>query len=367
MCTIHQIDTQKQEAFGEELIDMLNKASISIMLSVGHRTGLLDSMRDRQPATSREIAHFAGLDERYVREWLGAMSTGGIVRIHQNGGEPRYALPSEHAGFLTRAAGADNIGVFAQYIGMLGTVEDDIVHCFRSGGGVPYTRFRRFHEVMAEDSGQTVVGALLDGILPLVPGLTARLQEGIDVLDVGCGMGRAVVTLAAAFPRSRFTGYDLSPAAITAAKASALARDVPNAHFEVRDLTTFDEDAPAECYNLITSFDAIHDQARPDRVLRGIARALKPGGTYLMQDISASSEHAGNMNHPIAPFLYTISTMHCMTVSLAQGGMGLGTMWGREKAREMLTEAGFGDISIHRLEHDFQNEYYVTTRPLLSA
>ncbi len=133
-------------------------------------------------------------------------------------------------------------------------------------------------------------------------------------------------------------------------------------HFEVRDLTTFHLDGPSARFDLITFFDAIHDQARPDRVPAGICRALKPDGVYLMQDISASSQMENNLDHPLAPLLYTISTMHCMTVSLAQGGIGLGTMWGREKAREMLRNAGFGEIDIHQLEHDIQNDYYVVRR-----
>lgn len=359
MCTLHTIDPKKAEAFSENLIDMLNKASLTIMLSVGHRTGLLDAMRLLPPSTSEEIAEAAELNERYVREWLGALSAGDIIQIHSNGGPPRYVLPAEHAAFLTRAVEQDNIGVFAQYIGVMGAVEDDIVRCFREGGGVPYEKYHRFHDVMAEDSGQTVVSALLDDILPLVPGLTRQLECGFDVLDIGCGQGRAALTLASAFPNSRFTGYDLSPKAIAAAKAGAASRDIHNAHFEVRDLTTFDADGPESCYDLITSFDAVHDQARPDRVLAGIARALRTGGIYIMQDISASSAHEANTDHPLAPFLYTISTMHCMSVSLAQDGMGLGTMWGREVAQEMLRDAGFSKISIHRLPHDIQNDYYV--------
>jgi hypothetical protein len=109
------------------------------MLSVGHRTGLLDVMRDLPPSTSQEIADRAGLNERYVREWLGAMVTGRVVEVDPGSG--RYRLPAEHAGFLTRPAGGDNLAVFTQYIGLMGAVEDDIVECFRRGGGVPYSRF----------------------------------------------------------------------------------------------------------------------------------------------------------------------------------------------------------------------------------
>lgn len=359
MCTLHHIDPQKAEAFGGKLLDMLNHGALAVMLSIGHRTGLLDTLSQLPAATSKELAEAAGLSERYVREWLGAMAAGGIVEVVANGEFPTFVLPAEHAACLTRAAGADNMGVFTQYIGLMGTVEDKIVHCFHHGGGVPYSEFGRFHEVMAEDSGQSVLSSLFDAILPLVPGLVERLEQGIEVLDVGCGMGRALNQLARAFPNSLFTGYDLSEQAIAAARAEAREHGTGNVYFAVRDLTSFDEEAPAGCFDFITSFDAIHDQGRPDRVLAGICRALKPDGIYLMQDIAASSEVQNNLDHPLGPLLYTVSTMHCMTVSLAQGGMGLGTMWGREKAREMLSAAGFREIEIHQLAHDVQNEYYV--------
>lgn len=364
MCLMHEIDTTTTEAFGERLLGMLNGGALAVMLSIGHRTGLLDTMAAMPPSDSRSIAGAAGLDERYVREWLGAMATGGIIDIHSNGDTSNgdallYHLPAAHAACLTRAAGADNMGVFTQYIGLLGGVEDNVLRCFENGGGVPYSAYTRFHDVMAEDSGQSVLTSLLDAILPLAPELTARLHRGIDVLDVGCGMGRAANAMARAFPRSRFTGLDLSESAISAARDEARSSGNGNVRFSVRDLTTFDVDAQEERYDLITSFDAIHDQARPDRVLAGIYRALRPEGVYLMQDIAASSDVRRNLDHPIAPFLYTVSTMHCMSVSLAQGGMGLGTMWGREKAEEMLHEAGFADIEIHSLPHDVQNDYWV--------
>jgi 2-polyprenyl-3-methyl-5-hydroxy-6-metoxy-1,4-benzoquinol methylase len=121
-------------------------------------------------------------------------------------------------------------------------------------------------------------------------------------------------------------------------------------------MTEFDE--PAR-YDLITAFDAIHDQAWPDKVLAGVAKALRPNGVFLMQDIAASSHVHKNMDHPIGPLLYTVSCMHCMSVSLAQDGMGLGAMWGEEKARDMLQQAGFSRVEVKQLSHDFQNSYYI--------
>lgn len=352
----HSLDQNRVAAFEERLVDTLNGAALALMTSIGHRTGLFDTMAEMAPAGSEEIARRTGLEERYVREWLGAMTTAGVVEV-----DPRtdtYRLPAEHAARLTRKAD-ENLAVFMQYIGILGRVEDEVTECFREGGGVPYSRYPRFHEVMAEDSGLSVLPALVDHILPLVPGLPDRLESGIRVLDLGCGRGKAIKVLGERFPRSRFVGYDLSEEAIRFAREEAAATGLDNVEYQVRDLSDFHQTAEAGAYDLVTTFDAVHDQKEPLNLLRGIRQALKPGGVYLAQDIKGSGHPHLDTDHPIGPFLYTISCMHCMTVSLAQGGEGLGAMWGREKALDYFTAAGFDDVEVHELEHDIQNYYYV--------
>lgn len=345
---------QKAEAFTEKMVDVLNLGSLALMTSIGHRTGLFDTLAGLPPATSEQIAEAAGLHERYVREWLGAMAVGRMVDYDPV--TTTYRLPAEHAAALTRSAAPNNIAAFTQYIGLLGSVEDGIVESFRAGGGVPYAAFPRFQEVMAEDSGQSVLPALLDHILPLVPGLVEALNQGIEVLDLGCGRGRALMLMAQTFPNSHFTGYDLSESGIAGARAEAQQQGLTNVRFEQLDAAALYE---VNRYDLICTFDAIHDQAKPAAVLRNIHRALKPDGVYLMQDIAGSSHVHNNLDHPIGPFLYTISCMHCMTVSLADNGDGLGAMWGREKALQMLAQAGFGRVEVKELAHDIQNNYYI--------
>lgn len=347
------------EDFASELLSTLNHGALCLMISIGHRTGLFDVMSGLPPSTSAEIATRSGLNERYVREWLGAMVTGRVVEVDPE--TLRYSLPADHAALLTRAAGADNLAVFAQYIGVLGVVEDDIVECFRRGGGVPYSAFPRFHEVMAEDSGQSVMSSLESHVLPLVPGLRERLENGIAMLDVGCGRGRILHKLAETYPASRFVGMDFSEEAIAYARSEAAAHELRNLDFRLVDLSTFDEKAEPGAFDFITTFDAIHDQGKPLNVLKGIRRSLKPGGVYLMQDISGTSHVHKDIAHPIGTLLYTISCMHCMTVSLAQGGEGLGAMWGEEKTLEYLRAAGFSNIETKRLAHDIQNNWYVVT------
>jgi 2-polyprenyl-3-methyl-5-hydroxy-6-metoxy-1,4-benzoquinol methylase len=305
--TVNEMNQEKAEEFSDRMIGILNSGALALLSSIGHRTGLFDVMSDLPPSTPEQIAGAASLNERYVREWLGAMVTGGIVEYDPDYGT--YRLPPEHAASLMRAATPDNIAAFAQYIPLMGTVEDRIVDCFKNGGGVPYAAFDRFQEVMAES-----------------------------------------------FPKSRFRGYDISEEAITSARATAGQRGLNNVRFEVKDVTALNASGQ---YKLVTAFDAIHDQAQPAKVLAEIAAALHPEGTFLMQDIAASSHVHKNIDHPVGPLLYTLSCMHCMTVSLASNGAGLGAMWGEEKARKMLQEAGFTRVEVKKLPHDFQNIYYI--------
>lgn len=351
-----ELNTGAMEAFEERLVNALNEAGMLMLLSMGHRLGLFSAMQDGEPVSSPELAQRVGLDERYVREWLGAMTAARLITMPS--AEDRYRLPPAHAALLTDD-GEANMAVFTQYLPMMGQVEEDVLHCFRNGGGIPYGRYPRFHAIMAEDSGQTVLAALFDHILPLAPELPDRLARGINVLDVGCGRGKALILMAERYPTSRFTGYDLSEEAISWAREQARQQGLTNLHFEVRDASDFDRTAPPDTFDLITTFDAIHDQAHPLNVLKGIRRALKKDGVYLAQDIHAHTSHNDNTEHPIGAFLYALSIHHCMTVSLAQGGEGLGTMWGREKAIDYMKRAGFSDVTVERLEHDIQNDYFI--------
>ena len=355
--TTSTMNQAKAEAFAEMMLDTLNRGALTLMISIGHRTALFDSMAGLPPSTSARIAYAACLHERYVREWLGAMVTGHIVEYDP--ATDTYFLPAEHAASLTRAATPNNLAMQAQYIPLLGAVEDGIVKSFRNGSGVPYAAYPRFQQVMAEESDQTVAAALIDSILPVVPGLLESLRNGIAVLDVGCGRGHALNIMARAFPQSRFTGYDFSEEGLVTAKAEAHAWKLTNVRFSAKDVATLDE---VDRYGLITAFDTIHDQARPREVLKRIASALHADGTFLMQDIAASSYVHKNLDHPLGPFLYTISCMHCMTVSLALNGEGLGTVWGEEKARQLLAEAGFDIVEVKRFSHDTINNYYIARK-----
>jgi len=351
------LDQEKMEAFGGRMMDILNGGMLSLMTSIGQQTGLFEAMAGMPQATSQDVAAAANLDERYVREWLDTMVTGKILDYSPE--ERTYALPAEHAALLTSEAGPDNMAVFARMIPLLAGVEPDIVRSFREGGGVKYDQYDEFLSTWAGVSAQIFDRGLVERVMPIMPDVVERLEAGIDVLEVGCGTGHATNLLAQAYPNSRFTGYEFRDEAVEAGRTQAAALGLQNSDLMGRDITTMDEPA---AYDLVLAFDVIHDQARPRVVLRNIANALRTDGVFLMVDIKASSHVHENLDHPLGPFLYTTSTMHCMTVSLALDGEGLGAMWGEQKALELLAEAGLTNVRVEQVEGDIFNNYYIARK-----
>jgi len=346
------IEQQQTPAVVERLVQVLNDGAIAVLAGIGHDTGLFETLATLPPASSQQIADAAGLGERYVREWLGGVVTAELVDFDAETGE--YTLCEESAPFVTGPS-ADNLARSMRLIGLMGSVSPLVVERFRTGGGLGYEDYPRFVEIQAEDSQAVNDGSLIDTIVPLT-GLVDRLRSGIDVADVGCGAGHAINLMAREFPRSRFCGYDFGAEAIAVARAEAREWGLTNAVFVECDVAGHID---AASFDLVTAFDAIHDQAHPATVLANIRRALRPGGTFLMVDINASSRLERNLELPWASFLYAVSLVHCMTVSLGQGGDGLGTVWGVELAEQMLRDAGFGEVTLHEVEADPFNAYFV--------
>jgi ubiquinone/menaquinone biosynthesis C-methylase UbiE len=345
------------EEFAERMVGAIDAASVAILLSIGHQTKLFDTLAELPPATSAQIADAAGLTERYVREWLGGVVAGRIVDYDP--AAQTYSLPRHRAAVLTRAAGPDNLSRVAQFIPLLAEVEQKVIGCFRTGGGLAYSEYPRFHTLMAEQSGEVFEAALVDLILPMADGLPDKLRAGAELADIGCGSGHAINVMAQAFPASRFTGIDFSEEGLAAGRAESERLGLTNTTFAQHDVAALDI---ADAYDVITAFDAIHDQAHPAQVLANIYRALRPGGVFLMVDIKASSRVEDNIGVPFASYLYTVSTMHCMSVSLGLEGDGLGTVWGRQLATSMLADAGFGDVAVREIESDPINFYYVARK-----
>ena len=349
-----EFDRAKAKAFTQLMVRHLEGAAVSLMLEVGRRVGLFEAMATMGAVTSAEIAGKTGLSERYVREWLAAMVCGGIVEYAA--GERTYRLPREHAAMLTGSS-SRNLTSMVEMFPLMNRVIPDVAEAFRTGRGVPYSAFQpEFTGLMDRRSRPRYDELLFSTYLGKPEGLIPRLEAGIRVADVGCGTGHCVTTMARRFPKSTFVGYDISDAGIAGARAAAGGLD--NVSFDVQDAATL---APSVPFDLITAFDAIHDQADPAGVLRQVRDALAPGGTFLMLDVYASSELADNVGAPMAPYLYTMSTMHCMSVSLAAGGPGLGTAWGHQVATRMLREAGFDDVQLFE-RVDPANSLYIARR-----
>jgi SAM-dependent methyltransferase len=335
-----QADQDRVKAFAGKLLGFYVGSVITKLIALGHRVGLFEAAAEG-PGTSQAIAARVGLDERYVREWLAAMTTAGVFTYDPPG--RTYTLPPEHAAFLTGRTWR-NAAPMSELLVAFGKHLDRLADCFRHGGGVPYSAFRpEFTELMDRSWRRVYDDLLVRGFLASVPRLQERLEAGIRVADIGCGTGHAINLMAREYPRSTFVGYDLAEDAITKARAEAREMALTNARFEVCDVTRLPAGAT---FDLITAFDAVHDQVDPAGVLRAVSDALAPDGLFLMVEFKFSSRLEENVGNRFAPLYYGISVMHCMTVSLADGGAGLGTVWGEQEARRMLAEAGFTRVEV---------------------
>jgi len=351
-----ELDEARIERFAERLLGRYTDSLVTLMIDLADRTGLFGALA-AGPCTSQELAARAGLQERYLRECLGALVTARIVDFDP--GTRHYLLPTEHAVCLT-GDGSLNLAPMARVGTVLAGHVAAVARAFREGGGVPYDAFRpEFTEMMDGVSRGLMDSQLVDGILPLTSDLIDRLSAGIRVADLGCGTGHAVTVLARAFPRSTFTGYDLAADAIEAARAEAAELGLTNATFDTLDVAALPAVPP---FDAICAFDAIHDQADPAGVLARAHAALAPGGTFLMMDVKAASDLEDNLDNPLAPWLYGVSTLHCTTVSLAQGGAGLGTVWGERVARQMLADAGFIEVTVHDVPDDPLDSVYIARK-----
>lgn len=337
------MEDDRRRAFAEQMISTLTGGAMSMLVSVGYRTGLFDAAA-RGPGTSVDLAGRAGLQERYVREWLGAMVTGGFFSYDPASGQ--YALPAEHAAFLTGDTAA-NVAPMASMLRAFGGALPELERCFVAGGGVAQAAFAPHFEAVGAIPGDTwrriYDEHLVDGFLGAVPGVRARLAGGARLLDLGCGTGHAVTVTARAFPASQFVGVDIDNRLVAIAQGERARLGLGNAAFVVADAAML---PPHPRFDIITAFDAVHDQHSPQEVLRRARGALAPGGVFIMVDAKFSSHLENNVGHPLAPLCYAISLMYCTTVSLAGGGAGLGAMWGTEMACRMLAEAGFGHVEM---------------------
>jgi ubiquinone/menaquinone biosynthesis C-methylase UbiE len=354
----------KSQAFAQKVSSILNYGALNLALGLGYRMGLFDVLDQiKEPATSGHIADQAGLSQRYIKEWLGVMVCGGIVELSTaENGQDLFFLPPEHAGLITRRSGQANMGVYAQEIPLLTKAAyDAVAHGFSTGHGVEYSHYPEFQAFMAQLAEAKHRQTLISSFLPSVAQgkIQSALKTGIRVCDVGCGQGTAALLMAQAFPASSFVGLDINANVIDLAQEKADRLGVSNLRFVHQDAAVIHNDAQwKEHFDYVTAFDAIHDQTHPRQALQGIWSMLKPGGILSMVDIAANSRLSENMNHPMGVFLYTVSLMHCLPVGLVDNGAGLGMMWGRQQAVEILTRAGFTEIKVREIPNDPFNVHF---------
>lgn len=349
------LDQAKVEQFVGRVLSDTSATLTTLLAAVGDRLGLFKELAANGPATSEALASRAGIKERYAREWLGGMATAGYV--HYDPGTRRFTLPPEHAPALAQEGGPFFFGGVHEMLPSLAAVLDQVTESFRNGGGVPQSAYdNHLWDGMERFTNAWFENLLIQQWIPAMPDVHTKLQQGAVVADVGCGRGRAVIKLAQAFPNSRYVGYDVFQPSVDRAQANAKAAGVG-------DRVTFEQlDASAgirQQYDVITTFDVVHDAVDPLQLLRAIRQSLQPDGVYVCLDINCSEKLEDNAG-PLGAMFHGFSVFYCMTTSLAKGGAGLGTVGFHEpKVRDLCADAGFSSVRRLPLENPFNNLYEV--------
>jgi len=316
------------------------------LLMLGHRTGLLDVVR-AGAGSAADISARAGTHERSTAEWLAGMTAAGYLR-HSNG---VFTMPTGQAALFEGGVLPFDPTVLFTFPDVIARVQPDLERSLRDGRGVPYARYQpEFSQAQDAMNGPLYAMFLVQEWIPSVDGLQQRLTDGIDVIDIGCGGGRAICHLAAAYPASRFVGYDIDEAALAIGAARAATEGLSNVDFRRHDVAELGVEAAAD---MVMAVDAVHDQAAPQKVLEAARRALRSEGVLVMVEPTATGDLDQDVQSPMAVMGYATSLSHCVQVSLAEGGPGLGGMWGSAGARRLLKAAGFTDVQEHHSPSDY--------------
>lgn len=328
------MDREKVEAFLQHFTEMAAGTTTIALLAVADRSGLTKYLGPNPSGTADEIASGAELDPRYVLEIMSGLTAGGVVEYESETGV--FTLPPEHASFVSDETSPYFMGGWFDMLPAAISQVEGVATATVHGGGIGFEDFGPgMIRGIDRGNGPSYKTFLTQRWLPAVPGLPERLKTGIRVADVGCGSGAAAILIASAFPNTEVFGYDVSEESL--ANARSRAGDIPNvefARYSAREI-------PIEPgFDLITTFDVIHDLVDPLGALKRISEALSDVGVYLMLEPNASSNLEDNLDARGA-LLYGVSTLHCMTQSLANGGVGLGASWGRQLAAQYAKDAGF--------------------------
>lgn len=346
-------DTERANAFTGKVLTDTAAAAAVVLAALGDRLGLFADLAEHGPATSAELAAHTGTDERYVREWAAGLVAAGY--LERDTPTNRYLLPAAHVPTLATESGPAFFGgVHQELVGALQGYHH-IAESFRRGGGLApdalhadvWTGTERFTAGWHEH-------LLVQQWLPLMPEVQRRLRAGARVADVGCGAGHGPIRLAQEFPDCTVVGIDVhAPTIERARRAAAEAGVADRVEFLVADAAA---GLPGR-FDVVTTFDVVHDAVDPEGLLRAIHDGLVPGGVHVCLDINCSDRAEDNVG-PIATLLYGFSVLYCMTTSLAHGGAGLGTLGLPPSVlRELAARAGFAEVRQVPMENPFNNLY----------
>jgi 2-polyprenyl-3-methyl-5-hydroxy-6-metoxy-1,4-benzoquinol methylase len=339
------MDKDKSTRFMLKLVGDVSTSLAAGLLVVGERSGLFKAMAGAGPLSHDALAARTGIPARYVEEWLAAMAGAGYVEYDP--AADTFALPDEHALFLTDASSEYYLGGLFQGLPGLLAMTPKLIAAFKTGKGISFAEFGAELPAALEAMNRSVYeNRLVRTWLPAIPEVVARLQAGGRALDVGCGTGVIPLTLAKAFPSATVAGLDFDARSIDIARGHAREAGLGE---RVTFIAEPVEALPGEPgWDLITSFDVIHDLPDPLGAMKRIHAALREGGTYLMVEPKVDERLEKSVQNPFARMFRAMSCLHCVPQSLAQGGPGLGACWGEARARAMARAAGFGHFE--RLE-----------------
>ena len=339
MATVEQtpLDMEKLEAFVFRAVDEVGATLNTALVVMGDRLGLYKALAGAGPLTPTELAERTGTAERYVREWLNAQAAGGYVEYDPESG--RYTLPPEQALALTDSESPAYLPGFFQIA--LGSVIDSprIAEAAETGEGVGWHQHNHnVFEGCERFFRPGYAANLLTSWLPALDGVVEKLEQGASVADVGCGHGSSTILMAKAFPSSRFTGSDYHDGSIeTATQRAAEAGVADRASFEVAAADRFSGSG----FDLVTTFDALHDMGDPVGAARHVREALAPDGTWMLVEPMAGDRVEDNLN-PVGRAYYGFSTLLCTPASLSQPvGLALGTQAGPARIQDVTKAAGF--------------------------
>ena len=329
----------KSERFSEKLMEDLGAGLRAPLSYMGDRLGIFKAMAGSGPVTSGELAQRTGLNARYMRAWLEAMTAAEYIEYQP--GSKQFLLPPEHAAILADEESPLFMAGALEGLVPAAIVTPKVQEAFRTGKGVAYSEYMpEFFESIARWSAPGFKHQLVQKWIPAMPQVEQRLREGGTAADVGCGQGVASIRMARAFQQSRFWGYDAHRPSIERARAEAQAAGLAGrVTFEVVDGTRM----PARKFDLISTFDVLHDSADPAAIVRSVRSALAPDGSYLASEPSLSSKLEENIN-PMGRMFYAAAMLYCMSVSLGQGGPGIGSDINPDMVRQWGQAAGFSRI-----------------------